>query len=136
MHQIKPTRTDYVIAIIGSLPIVVVSCWLSEIATWANVAPKVIVAIGVVFTIALILTLTLLIKKDRKKYHVRSANRIVGLGLLVVGALYFFMREEIADLIGWSINIGDALMSGAWLFTSMWLLSAISIVGHGGEDNP
>ena len=132
MSQLKPTRTDYIIAVIGLIPVAVASVWRSEIATWANVAPKFALVAGVTLSVVLVLTLTLLIKKDRQRYRVRGGSRAIGLGMLLVGIGYLLMREGIADLFGLNIRICDGLMLFAGVLASMWLLSGVSAV-RGGE---
>jgi uncharacterized membrane protein len=107
MDQIKPTRVGYTIAAIGIVPIAVVSIWQPEIAAWINVTPKLVSAAGVALCVLTVLSLTLLLKRDRERYRVRSEHRTFGFALLCVGVTYFWTREEIAELVGWQIRVGD-----------------------------
>lgn len=122
MAQTKPTRVDYIIAVIGMIPTAVASIWRTEIAAWMNVAPKFVLATGVVLGVLIVLGCVLLLKKAPPRNRVSLGLRLTSLALLCLGVTYFLMREEMADLIGWHIRVGDGLMIFTGVATSMWLL--------------
>jgi len=135
MH-IKPTRRDYAIAIAGIVPIAVAQLWRQEIAAWMHVSPKLVSAAGVILSASIIVFLSLLGKnaKDHREYSVQPLYRLLGFAGLCIGIVYFWAREEIADLVGWQLRFGDGLVTFVAVIGSLWLLSKITSANRSDND--
>jgi len=124
MADMRVTRGDCLIGLIGIGPAIAASSWRLEIAAWAHVAPKLISAAGFTISVGVVLFLAKLTKRwvDGRTPSVPAKYRLIGLALLVIGAAYFWTREEIAGAIGLPLRIGDALMTFAFVVASLRLV--------------
>jgi hypothetical protein len=123
MRLFEFTRRHLWIAAIALPPIALAQVFEEQAASALGIAPKFVGLIGCAVGGAGACVYWYLTgpKTPKHKWPVPLWQRLVALTMLVMGAAYFFMREEIADLLKWRIGFGDALFLLACLVTLMLL---------------